>query len=72
MGLWKRLFGPQEVHVYLHVDGNIDINAGRPGTVNNNKIIAKADRLKVEDSVIQDELNNIQIPEVSLGDTVDE
>jgi hypothetical protein len=68
MGLLSRLFGARDVHVYLHVDGEIAIK----GISQLPESISREARLTEQMAKMDPDLSNIQIPEVDFGSDVED
>jgi len=66
MGFLSKLFGVKEVHVYLHVDGEIAV------TSETSKSISREAELAKQIVDMNPELENIQIPIIEFGSDVED
>ena len=72
MGLLSKIFKRRPIHIHLHVDGKLDINADaiQAASSISKKYKAVSESKKLAE--IAPKLELIDLPEVEFGDTVDE
>ena len=75
MGLLDRLFGPQEMHIYLYVDGALrvdkdELHEALEGISTTKKM--KLKKFRKDSPQFEPQLGEVQIPIVDFGEQVDD